>query len=280
MTGLILIVLGWFAPTWYKDHLDHKNDPFNDAVDKRIDKKLEPIITRLNEFDVKLASINGKLDILILDQSAAQPNSDRSAGRAARVLNDAQSLGEKIDPDSIRNAGIKFIEGESPSAWKTALVFLDYRSFLNSPYSPDILAKFEPVPGPQKPSDVDVDIVVKGGPLTFDISWSHDLVPGDQAFLFQPITGLPFKPPSYSPTAPRHSFLSLHNPKGTGTIRLDGMNLRNIIFRDMRITYEGGPLIMKNVYFVNCTFEIPNIRLGQKFATAVLSGAPSTDFTS
>jgi hypothetical protein len=46
---------------------------------------------------------------------------------------------------------------------------------------------------------------------------------------------------------------------GVGTqdrIPLDGATLRNVIFRNIVIIYNGGPLRMQNVKFENCTFQV------------------------
>jgi hypothetical protein len=37
-------------------------------------------------------------------------------------------------------------------------------------------------------------------------------------------------------------------------IALDGMYMRHVIVRDADIRYDGGPLQLDDVYFVNCTF--------------------------
>jgi hypothetical protein len=43
---------------------------------------------------------------------------------------------------------------------------------------------------------------------------------------------------------------------------IDGFYLRRIIFKNMRLTYHGGPLVMEQVYFLECQFEMvasPNV---------------------
>lgn len=57
---------------------------------------------------------------------------------------------------------------------------------------------------------------------------------------------------------------------------IDGYYLRNVILRDVQIAYNGGPLILENVYFVNCNFKIvPNLA-GQQFSASVLASAATT----
>jgi hypothetical protein len=55
-----------------------------------------------------------------------------------------------------------------------------------------------------------------------------------------------------------------------GKMKIDGLRLRNVIFKDMTIAYDGGPLLMENVTFINCKFDFPSSKQGQALALAVL----------
>jgi hypothetical protein len=52
-------------------------------------------------------------------------------------------------------------------------------------------------------------------------------------------------------------------------LQIDGLDVRNTVFTNCKITYSGGQLSVDNVYFSNCTFEIA--QQGKDFARAVLS---------
>ncbi len=54
---------------------------------------------------------------------------------------------------------------------------------------------------------------------------------------------------------------------------LDEMRFKNIIFTNTAISYKGGPLVLDNVYFVNCTFTIARDSGGQRFAKSILQTA-------
>jgi hypothetical protein len=54
-------------------------------------------------------------------------------------------------------------------------------------------------------------------------------------------------------------------------LEIDGLDARNAVFSNCKITYLGGQLSMDNVYFSNCTFEIA--REGRDFARAALSAS-------
>lgn len=52
-------------------------------------------------------------------------------------------------------------------------------------------------------------------------------------------------------------------------LEIDGLDVRNAVFSNCKITYSGGQLSLDNVYFSNCTFQIA--QQGKDFARAVLS---------
>jgi hypothetical protein len=53
---------------------------------------------------------------------------------------------------------------------------------------------------------------------------------------------------------------------------LDGVHLTNVIFIDLRIVYRGGPVFLKNVVFVNCTFNVEQSEKGSQFLEAEALG--------
>jgi hypothetical protein len=282
LIALILTIAGWFVSGWFKYYLDHKDDAFNKTVDSRITIGLSPTNTRLDGFDVKLAKIEGELDVLTIQRSAAQPTNLQNATQAIEALRNAGSNGEKLDPALITEAGIKFIDAkDAPHAWDAALAFLAYHSSLNQPLSPELKTTFVPIRGAEQ-KELTIVIGVHGqGLLDFQESWPKELVPISQAFIFQPIGVKVPLVPGFPPAETRtegHPFLLINNPRGTGAIVLDGMHLKNVIFNGIRISYSGGPLVMENVYFINCTFEISHNPIGQKLATAILLRSPTTDF--
>jgi hypothetical protein len=56
------------------------------------------------------------------------------------------------------------------------------------------------------------------------------------------------------------------------------MEIKNAVFRNVPIVYDGGPLWMTNVYFINCTFAMKQNRDSQNLAVAVLDPNLSTPF--
>ena len=52
-------------------------------------------------------------------------------------------------------------------------------------------------------------------------------------------------------------------------LKIDGLDLRNVVFTNCKIAYSGEPLALANVYFSNCTFDLA--RQAKSFASAALS---------
>jgi hypothetical protein len=51
---------------------------------------------------------------------------------------------------------------------------------------------------------------------------------------------------------------------------LDGHHFKNVIFENIQITYDGGPLILENVAFINCSFHLGQNEEVALFASNVL----------
>ena len=61
-------------------------------------------------------------------------------------------------------------------------------------------------------------------------------------------------PPGLDMLKGAHSVSGVYLAEGWQT--LDGTKWDDVLFMDMHIRYNGGPAILKNVIFVNCTFEV------------------------
>jgi hypothetical protein len=263
VTALILTVAGWFVGTWFKYHLDHKDDSFNAAIDKRIVDKLSPTTVTVSELRERMARVEGKLDVLILRAAANLPTDYQNAKLAKEVLIAAKTRGDRIDLSVIADAGAKFVDvaNASSQSWDTALAFLNYRSFLTS------LDRTSPIPTDAKriePTKYEIpDANIIEGPVLWDFGSSH------------------------APDAPQLRTLGAPNLNEKvklgpafvvldgGAMVLDGLYLKRVVFRNTHILYRGGALAMDNVYFVNCTFDVIQKSQGQNFARAILSPNPS-----
>ena len=134
---------------------------------------------------------------------------------------------------------------DTPEAWKAATALLDYKSFLN----------VTAIPAPQPTASIDKK-------ATFNAKFNYKSLTnkGQEQIEWLGITHPPNLPELHSLDAPDENaelsagpqFLFIRNAQ----LDLDNMRIKNVIIRDSRIVYDGQPLELENVYFVNCTFEV------------------------
>lgn len=60
-------------------------------------------------------------------------------------------------------------------------------------------------------------------------------------------------------------------------LKIDGLDARDVVFINSKITYSGGKLVLDNIYFTNCTFQLNE--LGGDFARAALSPSGQVTIT-
>jgi hypothetical protein len=60
------------------------------------------------------------------------------------------------------------------------------------------------------------------------------------------------------------------SPKGTVGTVIDNVILENVVFRDATIVYNGGPLRLNKVQFINCRFRVGNSAHGVQFLEAAI----------
>jgi len=241
-----------------------KADVGNTKTDiQRIDSTVNGMVKQLLE--AELESVKG----------IKKQNTDVARDKlnfVSSLLGNAKQAGIAADPTIVAEAGKSTLElAKNPSlrdaAWNANRYMLAYRSFLNSreipsaqpmtpvPNAKDFLTafKFRPIPGNANPA------------------WNLYIVPGffsgsDAALL----TGIGQE----SDTGPRYFILDAPGME----LRLDGEHLRNVIIHNTRLVYEGGPVILERVYFVNCTFVVLPTPNGETLSAAVLETGPATTF--
>ncbi len=220
-----------------------------------------------------LFQLNSNVNARRIKQVASNPSDQTNIAEAKTVLAKAISERVKIEKTVIQEAGAKFLEAsqKSPAAWGAALAFLNYKSFLNTAVAPN--------PGNRKLIDLE-----HGRSEDFYVEFDARKIPGTQTAKFR-YGGFGKVLPAGSPEGAL--FVRIGNEdRGNATtqhfylgaigfeLKLDGYHIRNAIINGARIVYNGGPLILENVYFVNCTFEMPPTPQSQELANAILDHVP------
>jgi hypothetical protein len=61
-----------------------------------------------------------------------------------------------------------------------------------------------------------------------------------------------------------------------GGVVLDGHRIRNVVFTNVHVVYDGGPLILESAIFINCRFTIQQNRPGEQFVARTLESEKTT----
>jgi hypothetical protein len=222
--------------------------------------------TTLDQINVHLTKIDASLAAQQIQQLAENPADKGSALEARQTIDADRKASIVLPSEVVQRVGRKFVDvsAQNPAAWGTTLSLLDYKSFVDSS-SPSI-----PLQEGAK------------GVYTTHFFWRNP-EGSDPVHMY-------FKGRSPKESAAQFMLIG-HDPDegategvsvlfavGGGQI-LDGMQLRNVVFNNVRIVYNGGPLRMTNVYFINCTFEMQVVKNTQDLAIALLAPSPSTTFS-
>lgn len=186
------------------------------------------------------------------------PVDPASIGEARLLLAKATDAHVRLRSSTVAQTGRKFVDasGHNAAAWDTALRFMDYRSSINNFFSaltdttndPAFLYKYV----------INFEPDLKNAP-TISL---RGKVAADQAA--------------------QTGFIGEDRNKGMtlgpawiimdgGDVNIDNIELRNVVFRNAHVAYFGTkPVSMRNVYFIDCTFDMPPTPGAQRFALAVL----------
>ncbi len=216
----------------------------------------------------KLGNLNSNIGLLRLpqqlEQSSITPQDPKSQDQAVSILRRAKTTETVLPEPVIQNSGMRFIEAADtdPNAWNVALDLLNYRSFLNASLVP-------PYPD-AKPAPFSFSLAIKTPPAGVNGSIifleSNISVPLSEAAKIEPTDGRPYvKAPGN--VGPAYLIVVVK----AFEIGLDNMLLKNVIIRNATIDYNGGPLILYNVAFVNCTFKIPRNEPSKRLASSLLA---------
>jgi hypothetical protein len=225
------------------------------------------LLVKVSRIEGELHDNAGFIAGLRLQQNANDPTSPQNAADVRQVLENAKNKRFKIPPDVVKITGVKFVQAAqtNSNAWNAALALVDYHSSQNH-------VTLSAKPAPLSESEVTYH-------THYDVAW---IGPPGHAYTVTPL--LPQyeaatvhfldKPDHNANVAMGPSFLVLED----STYLLDSLYFRRVIFRNSRIVYKGGPVVLDNVTFVNCTFEITQQPNGLSFATVFLESPLSVTF--
>lgn len=219
---------------------------------------------RLETIETDLKNLTATVTEIKFKQLAVTPADSRSIGEAQEMLQAAKSGDIEFSEDAVERVGEHFIQAADrvPEAWTVTKDFLDYRSSLNSGL---IIPPPNPVPnnGYHFSIKVAAEPPAEKGPLfTVRLSGTAPLA---QSARLDSLSN-----PAPPGTGSGAKFLIVDATPGAG-LSLDDARMRNVLIRNAIIFYSGKPVVLDNVSFMNCTFQIQKNPAGIKIGSALLA---------
>jgi hypothetical protein len=206
-------------------------------------------------------------------QRIATQTPTESALRQARSILDTAALSRaKATPAVFSRVRRMLDEGLAKpqlqqTAWLTRLAALHYSTATFSKPAPRGIT-----PPPNTPIANFWVISTVAGQNDAQISASGRITsPSDGAIYQQFGTANLNASAKYAPT-----YIIVSSPSG---VILDGEMLRQVWLKNTRIVYNGGPLMLEDVHFVNCTFEMPDNSNSRMLAAMILNHPSDVDLS-
>jgi hypothetical protein len=245
--------------------------------------RLGNIEGRLGNIEERLASITASLvltkpqakgELVQLMQQNLTHQKDSGLGLKTIAALAAKAQEQKVDTDPKQVADVgtdltsrpELFKGQQRAdAWSALTGLLNYSSFLRTAY-----------PSGEQPK------LLSFSPIEYDIGGTHGLkldvgmyslggmVPIKEAaraeHLYNPA-------PVSASQAPK---IILIRGEPNQAITLDGHRLKNLVYVNMTIEYNGGPVVLENVSFVNCIFHLAQQPQCVDFSKSVFASAATT----
>jgi hypothetical protein len=270
-------VLGWFVSGWFKYYLEHKYDFVNEMVSTNLNAK-GGINDKLGQIQQTVTSTKATLDTLqpfihdIIQRQFENVAKLRTGALILRIpalenlVAVAKNQKVTVNPNTVTEVGIKLVDASRQNAKVSDAVlrWLEYKSFNNSFFSflPDTTNEptFTDRYVINIPESAHPPSILLKGKATADVAAQTGYIGQDRN------KGLTFGP----------AWIVMEG----GEVGLDDIEMRNVVFHSVQISYLGRPVSMKNVYFIDCTFNMHVDPKTRQLVIALLAPTPSTSFQS
>jgi hypothetical protein len=233
--------------------IDAKLGPADEKMHNDLREQLAPISGQLKDLSEKLLALDGRIAKLEgrFDQlTEDQKRSERlQLNRLSDQITTAQRSGRKIDPQTVSALGQDLLKiAESPTnsnrelAWKVVNATMGYYTSV----------------------------------VTVDLSRFWRLSNTDQAHACIDVSKA--NAWSFEHVVLDHCTQTLDSLIGLEPVGRH-IHFRDLAFKDAHLIYNGGPLEMDNVYFVNCTFEFHPNRPTEQFAETLFANGHIPHFS-
>jgi hypothetical protein len=280
IAGGIAVIFGGLI-TWY---LPKEFDSTRIQISGDTTKQLGPLSQDIAVLKSQIASI---IPQLMNEKLKAKGVGLKDALESvASIAKDARIKRLETDPNAVGQVGKNVLRiGETTpefanAAWQTTAELLDYHSFLNSTAIPDLSSAI-PVTSAPVPFDVGMTgraIPPYAGypypaiPVNIQVQYIGPISSTETSALLEPLG-------TNAATRRAQQGPKYYVIRGKGfEFSLDDYRMRNVIFLNSSIAYEGGPTAMQNVYFVDCTFKFKPTPDWKRLGETLFSKA-SVDFS-
>ena len=225
----------------------------------RTDDRLQSIGDRLEAVEKSVKSIDADILQLRLKALVSGPADSQGQAEAKKVLATARKESISLPQAVVEQGGQKFIGAskEDSNAWGVALDFIAYRSSLNT----------------RNP-----EIATEDYGSTFSTYYHQNTVRGRDPVKWS------WAPPlttDYSKQA-KWDMIGYEDKRNTvtqpswiigagGAESLDGQQLRRAILINVEVHFSGGPVILEDVTFINCTFVFDNVAKSRELGERLLA---------
>jgi hypothetical protein len=204
-----------------------------------------------------------------LSQIAMDATNPESIKLAEQIVANARKSKVPIPTAVLEDVGQKFTEASinAPESWNAALAVVNYRTSLNVGLTPS----------PSNP--VTVTPNTKGGQYRFSLNSIPR--PGTEKGNNVLIATVQISGKANPEDSARLEWLSTPQPQGSGaahieiigrvdTLVLDKQFMKNVTILNADVNYDGGPVRLENVTFVNCRLHFTNQQPSRELVRSIL----------
>jgi len=238
---------------------------------------------RLDVIEKTLSQISASLELLkphagstlpqVMKNSLLQDKGGLGLKTVAALASNAQEQKVAADPKQVAAVGNQLVsttalftgKTENPEAWNTLAKLLSYYTALGVP--PQVAPTNYDFP----PGQYDFGYPEGGGKYDGKIGSGGGLVPIAEAALAEHIVE-PKRNPNIN-EAPRFVIFQA-DPSKPLILTIDYHHLRNIVLVGATVEYHGGPVILENVYFVNCQIRLAQQQRCISFSESLFASNP------
>lgn len=210
-------------------------------------------------------------------RASADPSNPASVKAVESVLKEASASGLTIPKSVIEDTGLRFIDAPAltPASWDAALRFIEYQSVQNASAGPSFNDATRNAAGTKAGISFEALIIATRpgmeGPPPLLCKPGTPLVDHSISALFARIG-------NEDQSQERSPLFWVIEGDGYGFL-MDGYHVRNTALRDALVIYNGGRILLENVFFFHCKFQMAKNKNTQDFAKAILSNGPSLNFS-